>query len=251
MIRVTRPHYDTDLAWIHHTGFREFAESATPGILAILAKHGIRGGTVVDAGCGSGVLAGALVDAGFRVRGFDASPAMIELARAAAPRASFSVSTFAQAEIPPCDAIVAVGEVLNYATLDAVRAFVWNAAGALRSGGILLFDVAERGAYPPHEELRLGGDDWSVIVVKDSDGIHLTRRVLTFRQIGDEVRRSEEIHVLELYERDALTAALRSAGFRVTRRRSYGRRRLPNGHAVYVAVAKGTPRRTGDRPPAC
>lgn len=238
-MRVTRVQYDTDLAWIHHAGFSEFAESAAPGILAILANHGVRQGTVVDAGCGSGVLAHAMGSVGFDVVGFDASSPMIALARLTAPAASFFVSTLRNADIPPCDAIVAVGEVLNYATLDDVRHFATNAREALRRGGVLLFDVAERGSYPPHDERRLGGDDWSVIVIKESDGSRLTRRILTFREFDGEIRRSEEVHALELYDRGDLTAVLRHAGFRVRVRRSYGSRRLPKGHAVYVAVSEG------------
>lgn len=227
--------YDIDLAWIHHSGFSEFAESAAPGMLAILAKHGVAGGTIVDAGCGSGVLARALTRAGFDVTGFDASPAMIAIARETAPDASFFVARFADADLPPCDAIVAIGEVLNYATLAEVKRFITNARAALRSGGVLLFDIAESGSYPPHDERRIGGDDWSVIVIKDSDGATLTRRILTFRQIDDTIRRSEETHTLELCERNEIVSILRTAGFRTNIRRSYGTRRLPQGHAVYVS----------------
>lgn len=239
MSAVTRAQYDTDLAWIHHTGFSEFSRSAAPGILAILAKHGVREGILVDAGCGSGVLAHAMLRAGFEVAGFDASPAMIGLARATAPEATFSVATLGDANIPPCEAIVAVGEVLNYATLHDVRRFVANARQNLRPGGVLLFDVAERDSYPAHEERRIGGDDWSVIVIKDRDGNRLTRRILTFREVDGAIRRGEEVHALELYERRDLLSLLREAGFRVSVRRSYGSRRLPKGHTVYVAVFRG------------
>ena len=230
--------YETDLAWIHHQGFSEFAESASTGILEILWKHGIHSGTVVDAGCGSGVLARELTRARFDVAGFDASPAMIAIARTTAPDARFEVASLGSAQLPPCDAIVAAGEVLNYATLAEVHAFVDHAAAALRSQGVLLFDVAERGSYPPLHETRIGGDDWTVIVVKESDGERLTRRVLTFRKVGGEVRRSEEVHRLELYDREELLALLRPH-FRVRVRRSYGSRRLPAGHAVYVCVRRG------------
>ena len=235
--------YDTDLAWIHHAGFSEFAESAAPGIIAVLAKHGVTGGTIIDAGCGSGVLSRALLRAGFATVGFDASHAMIALARETAPDASFFVSTFADATLRPCDAIVAVGEVLNYGTWSDVAQFVANARAALRPGGVLLFDIAERGSYPPHDERRIGGDDWSVIVIKESDGGTLTRRILTFREVDDNVRRSEETHTLALYDRRAVVDLLRAAGFRVSVRRSYGTRRLPTGHAVYIAVEGGRPAR--------
>lgn len=222
--------YRTDLAYIHHAGFSEFAEAAASGVLELLWRRGIREGLVVDAGCGSGILARELTGAGFGVLGIDASPAMIELARETAPRARFAVMSLDDAELPPCDAVVAMGEVLNYGDL---RAFLPRASAALRPGGLLVFDIAERNAYPAYDEHRSGGDDWSVIAVKESDGTRLTRRVLTFRQVGGETRRDEEVHTLELYDRAEVLSLL--GAFRVQVRRSYGSRRLPQGHAVYVA----------------
>jgi SAM-dependent methyltransferase len=231
-----RPHYGTDLAWIHHAGFSEFATHAARGILASLTTQGIREGLIVDIGCGSGILARALTDVGYSVLGIDASPVMIELARVTAPAAHFEVATFDEAALPPCSAITATGEVLNYGTLARVQAFIRHAADALRPGGLLLFDIAERGAYPAHDERRVGGDDWSVIAIKDSDGQRLTRRVLTFRQLDGVTHRDEEVHILELYDREELLAILRESGFQVRVRRSYGSYRLPRGHAVYVAI---------------
>ena len=202
--------------------------------MAILAKHGIRDGLLLDAGCGTGVLARELTRAGFEVRGFDASPAMIELARGTAPDARFEVASFETAELPPCDVIVAMGEVLSYGD---IRKFLPRAARALRKDGVLLFDVAERDAYPAYDETRIGGDDWSIIAIKESDGVKVTRRVLTFRDTGSEAQRDEEVHELALYDRAELLALLRD-DFRVRVRRSYGTRRLPKGHTVYVCVRR-------------
>lgn len=227
--------YRRDLAWIHHTGFSEFAEAASAAVIDWLHAAGIDG-LVIDAGCGSGIAARELTRAGFEVLGIDASPDMIALARTTAPAARFEVASFDGATLPPCSAIVAMGEVLNYGTLDGVRTFIRNAADALPPGGLLIFDIAERGAYPPHDERRIGGEDWSVIVLKDSDGATLTRRVLTFREVDGVTRRDEEVHQLELYAREEMLALLREHGFRVGVRRGYGRYRLPKGHAVYVAI---------------
>jgi SAM-dependent methyltransferase len=227
-----------DLAYIHHHSFGEFALAAAPGVCKILRKHGMNAGHVVEIGCGSGILARELTLAGYGVTGLDASPAMIDLARETAPHATLHVASFDMTGIPPCDAIVVMGEVLNYGTFDRVRTFIARAAESLRTGGVLLFDVAERGAYPAHEETRLGGDDWSVITIKESDGTRLTRRVLSFRKLDGTVRRDEELHALELYDRAELVALLRRNAFRVEVRRSYGTRRLPKGHAVYVAVRR-------------
>jgi SAM-dependent methyltransferase len=223
--------YRRDLAWIHHQGFSEFAASAAPGVIALLHAHDIRDGLVIDVGCGSGVLAHALTDAGFDVLGIDASPDMIELARANAPNARFEAGSFAGTTFPPCEAIIAMGEVLNYGTLADVQRFIRNA----RHARLLLFDVAERGSYPLHDERRIGGDDWSVIVVKDSDGEHLTRRVLTFRELDGVTHRDDETHSLALHAREELLAILRENDFRVRVRRSYGSRRLPPAHTMYIA----------------
>jgi SAM-dependent methyltransferase len=229
-------HYRSDLAWIHHAGFSEFAESASMGVLETLWRHGVHDGLVIDVGCGSGILARELTRAGFEVLGIDPSPSMIEIAQRTAPAARFVVGALDNTPLPPCRAITATGEVLNYATLDRVGVFLRHAAAALPSRGLLLFDIAEQGSLPQHEERRAGGEDWSVIILEDSDGRRLTRRVLTFRRTGDVTRRDEEVHTLELYERAAFTSLLRGSGFRVRFRRSYGSDRLPRGHAVALAT---------------
>lgn len=221
--------YREDLAWIHHTGFSEFAESAASWLRTILPR-----GLIVDVGCGSGVLARELTRDGFDVLGIDSSPAMIALARRNAPEARFETGSFADCMIPPCAAVTAIGEVLNYGRREDLPSFFRHAAHAQ----MLVFDIAERGSYPAHDEHRSGGDDWSVIAFKDSDGAHLTRRILTFRQLGGETRRSEEVHTLELYDRQEILRMLREAGFAARVRRSYGSRRLPDGHTVYLATPK-------------
>lgn len=230
--------YRRDLAWIHHTGFSEFAQSITPGVVATLQLHGIHDGLVVDAGCGTGVLAANLTRAGFRVLGFDSSPAMIALARTTAPAATFERSALDETVFPCCSAILATGEVLNYASTAETAAFIEEASAALSAGGVLLFDVAEAGMNTPPAERRLGGHDWSVILLEELHGATLTRRVLSFRMVDGAISRDEETHTLELRDRGELRALLASHGFRVRVRRSYGRYRLPPGRAGYVAVRR-------------
>ena len=97
-------------------------------------------------------MARALTQAGYEVLGVDISPAMIRMARARAPRAAFRVGALATTRIPPCDAVVAVGEVVSYvprgaasrrAHLAALSAFLQRASRALLPGGLLLFDFIE------------------------------------------------------------------------------------------------------------
>lgn len=226
--------YRDELAWIHHHGFAEFAEAAAPAVIDLLHQLHFANGLVVDVGCGSGILARELERAGFAVLGIDASSSMIAIAREVVPDGDFVVAPFERADLPPCDAIVAIGEVLNYGD---IRSFIPRAARALRAGGVLIFDVAECSAYQERDEQRLGGEQWSIIVTKTRDGDRLTRRILTFRDDGVSIRRDEEVHDLELYDRGEITSLLREARFRNVRvRRSYGSRRLPRGHAVFIGV---------------
>lgn len=108
--------YRSDLAFIHDTGFGDFARGSAPGLLKLLLDHGITEGQVVDLGCGSGIWARALTDAGYHVLGVDLSPAMIELARQRVPEADFQVGSFCNLPIPTCRAVTALGEVFNYLT---------------------------------------------------------------------------------------------------------------------------------------
>ncbi|MBX9717125.1 MAG: class I SAM-dependent methyltransferase [Burkholderiaceae bacterium] len=77
-----QPYYRTDLAWAHHVGYAHYVEHTGAGLVRLLRDAGLASGAhVLDVGCGSGLLARKLIDAGFTVHGIDASPAMIELAR--------------------------------------------------------------------------------------------------------------------------------------------------------------------------
>jgi len=227
--------FSDDLAYIHDAGFAEFATRAAPELIRILRRAGIRSGRIVDVGCGSGILSRHLVNAGYEVRGFDISPAMIRLARAKVPDAVFRVSPLGSMRVPPCRAVAAIGEVITYA--PSVRRFFKRAAGALEPGGLFIFDFvesAERRTYPPKS---IGGSDWALVIRADVDraGRVLTRRITTFRKIGRTYRRSHEAHRIRIYSRDDISRMLTAAGFRSTMRRSYGTHRLMVGDVAVVA----------------
>ena len=70
------PTYRDDLSYIHHVGFGGLAGGAAPGLLGLLREAGIREGLVVDLGCGSGLWARELTEAGYEALGIDSSAAM-------------------------------------------------------------------------------------------------------------------------------------------------------------------------------
>jgi SAM-dependent methyltransferase len=232
--------YSTDLAYIHDRGFDEFATEVAPELVQILRGAGVKTGRVVELGCGGGTVARHLVDRGYQVRGFDISAAMIRLARARVPDASFTVASLTRARIPTCDAAVAVGEVVTYVPggLPAIARFFRRVYRALRPGGVLLFDFiesAERRTYPPKSR---GGSDWAIVLRADFDERTrvLSRRMTMFRKSGGSYRRSAETHRVRVYSREEIAGALRDAGFTVRMRRSFGRVRLIAGDVAVVAV---------------
>jgi SAM-dependent methyltransferase len=162
--------YRTDLACIHDVGHGAIARDAAARLIDELASFGGTG-TVVDVGCGSGILAQAVTGAGFHVLGLDVSEAMVALARTRAPAAEFRIGSFVTAIVPDCVAVAAVGDVLSYAfdaaNDDRERAHRFRRVyGALQPGGVLLFDIAgPRRAPLPDRSARSGrspiGRCWS------------------------------------------------------------------------------------------
>jgi SAM-dependent methyltransferase len=237
-------HYKEDLAYIHDVGHGDFALGAAPGILEIFARNSIRGGLVVDLGCGSGLWAGELIEAGYRVLGIDISEAMVELARRRAPEAEFRVGSLFEVEIPPCAAVTAVSEVLNYLfdpeneNRGLARIFR-RVYDALLPGGVFVFDVLGPGQVEPGSAARgfRLGEDWAVLSEREEDAElgTLMRRIVSFRKVGEHYRRNDEVHRVRLYPPDELSAELRRVGFRVRKMHAYGGYSLAEGHAAFVA----------------
>jgi SAM-dependent methyltransferase len=236
--------YQADLAYIHDTGFGHLAVSAATVIIEALKSAEHHSGTVVDLGCGSGMTARELRNAGFEVVGIDLSESLIALARERLPDVEFHVDSFVTAKIPPCIAVTAIGEVFNY-TFDPEnnRATLANTLeriyAALAPGGLLLFDLAGPDRAPSNNPQRtfIEKYDWAVMVETEADETRsvLTRRITTFRKQGELYRRDFELHHLQLVEPDEIVELLQHTGFSVQTLDSYGSLLLPQGLVGFLA----------------
>ena len=243
-----RQAYAEDLAYIHDAGFSDFVLEAMPGLLRILRKKGVCEGLVVDLGCGSGTWARELCNRGYRVLGIDISPAMIRLAEKNAPKARFRAGSFLRTKLPLCNAVTAVGEVLNYQFDNqkhqrGLSNFFRRVYSALSPGGLFVFDIATpgRAGRAGFSEGFSSGRDWAILFRAEEDKRRrlLIREISTFRQVGKHYRRAQEMHCLRLYPVAAIDCMLQEVGFRVELRGGYGKQQLPPGLKVFVAQRPG------------
>jgi SAM-dependent methyltransferase len=237
--------YGRDVAYVHDMGHGDFARDAAPGVLGLMRRAGIHEGLVVDLGCGSGIWAAALVDAGYDVIGVDQSPALLEIARERAPGAQLVQGSLFDVKLPPCNAVTALGECFSYcvdkrAGRPALAVVLRRIAAALRPGGLLVFDVMTPGSEPQTGRRTWSeGPDWLLCLDAREDPAAgtLTRRIAVFRPENEGYRRSDELHRLWLYSRGDALADLDAAGMRARTLTGYGRRvRFRHGHIGFAAV---------------
>jgi SAM-dependent methyltransferase len=236
--------YRDDLAYIHDAGFGRVAEAAGRVLVEALSRGGIKDGLVVDLGCGSGILSRVVSEAGYDVLGIDFSEAMVAMARNRVPQGRFRVESILTAEFPRSVAVAAVGECINYLfdsrnTASNLTKLLRRIHQSLVTGGLFLFDAAEPGRVPGTGISRsyFEGDDWAVLVTNEEDRPRrlLTRRITSFRRVGELYRRDQEVHRQRLLAGPDLAAQLRRVGFRVRILRGYGTLRFGRGHVGLLA----------------
>ena len=234
-------YYQTDLAAIHHNDFGAPAEGAAQDVIAFLTRQP---GMLVDLGCGSGILAKRVSEAGFPVWGIDYSPEMIALAQEQAPKAKFVCGSLWETTLPAAMVVTAIGECVNYlfderSSPEALHVFFQKVYDALLPGGLFLFDASMPGLLSkPRQQRFLETDDWAMLLdYSESPVTHiLTRRITVFRKQGEHYRRSEEVHRLLLFEPDTVMNALQAAGFQNTMRlQHYGEYQMREKQVIYRA----------------
>ncbi|NJL79809.1 MAG: class I SAM-dependent methyltransferase [Richelia sp. SM2_1_7] len=228
---------------MHDVGFSDYCLKSAPGILEIFQKNHINTGLVVDLGCGSGLWAQELIKFGYQAIGIDISQAFIDIARHRVPEAEFRLGSLFDAEIPPCNAVTSISECLNYLfdsennhqRLVELFSRIYK---ALNLGGVFVFDIATPGQVIPETTTKsfTEGKDWIVLVEKEEKQQILTRRIITFRQVGEYYRKDEEVHYQRLYKVTDISPILEQIGFQVQILKSYGEFNLPLNHAAFIAL---------------
>lgn len=188
---------------------------------------------VVDLGCGTGTYSFVLADAGFRVVGVDLDAAMIDAAQAKQrerqhndDRLRFEVGSMADpSAIVPAGighAVCVGNSLVHLETIQAIRSMIYNVGRVLMSGGrfiiqIINFDrVLDRGETELPVLVRNGLEFRRSYRVLGENAVVFEARLMRGSSSGEPTTTLESSVRLVPLRADALTAALRDAGFHLT-----------------------------------
>jgi len=181
-------------------GFDEAYEALYQIYLDLLSPYNIK--TILDVGCGNGNFLLHLQEK-YKAEGIDLSPRMVEIAK---QKGVMATNRQISSVKDSFDAIVAVGDVLNYLRHDELKSFLLEVARILHDGGIFICDVNTLIGF---EEVTAGsmavdfGDQFLSIDSEYLDGI-LTTEITLFEQIGNCFQKEQDTIFQFYHDRDRM-----------------------------------------------
>ena len=195
--------------------------------LDLIARAGIRPGTLCDCACGTGSLSVRFAARNLRVTGVDLSGTMLaaaqDKARAWGVQAMFVRQDMCRLALPrPVDALVCGCDGVNYLiTDDQLLAFFESAYKALKPAGALAFDVSS--AYKLETQIANGffGEDRDDVTYLWNNRLDAQRRIVVMelaffvRRRDGLYERFDETHVQKAHDPEHLKALMEACGFKV------------------------------------
>ena len=138
----TQADYD-DFAHVYNKYWSGFATRIIPILEQLALNECPPGAVVLDLCCGTGQLAQALTERGYKVAGVDGSEQMLNYARINAPKASFHCADVRYFELPTkFDIVFSTYDSLNHLlTHDDLENVCRNVYRQLETGGLFVFDM--------------------------------------------------------------------------------------------------------------
>ena len=208
-----------------------FSLRMVPYLQRLLEQHPVEGRTLLDLACGTGTVAIAFVEAGWRVYGVDGSADMLAQARAKAE----GMGPIAQGNAPiwshqdmrhlvlpeRVHLATCLYDSLNYMlTSEDLVAVFRGVYRALLPGGLFLFDMNTAWAMATQwddETLVTDSEDLTVIFEStyDAERQRVSLIATLFQRVGELYRKIVERHVEQAYPEEHIATLLIDAGFRV------------------------------------
>ncbi len=178
----------------------------------------------LDIGCGGGYFTRALRKAGYEMSGMDVSAEMLDKAQSAALkeglRGEYILGDVARDKIARKYAFAtAINDCFNYVESGKLQKAFKNVYGALKKGGVFLFDISSPKKYAEkfRDAVNMDDrDDVTYLSFATTDGKQARLDVTLFVKNEDgSYRRLDETHVQYVHTEEEILSALTAAGFTV------------------------------------
>lgn len=192
--------------------------------MRLIRAAGVEPLSIYECACGTGSLTQELAAYPVRLAASDLSEDMLrrtaEKLRKRGLRVPVVHTDMRSFEVPRrVDAVICACDGVNYlCEEDGVSAFFTRAFAALKSGGVLAFDISTREKLLA-EDGQIFCDERDDVACIWKNGMDAEKRVLRMdvslyiRTSGEMYERTEETHRLRAWTADELTALLAGAGF--------------------------------------
>lgn len=177
------------------------------------------GAEILDLGSGTGRHANGLQQRGYRVTGLDISPAMVNVANTSGSGAR---ATFVQGDMlqmtyeAAFDGVICWGTTFGYFEEEKNIALLGSIRKALRPGGVVLLDIANRDYVAAEQPNLVWFEGTGCVCIDETTVDFITSRLRVKRTMKLEDGRAKETdYSLRLYSLHEIGKLLKDAGFRV------------------------------------
>ena len=178
----------------------------------------------LDVGCGGGYFPRAFEKFGYKMTGMDVSSEMLDFAQEKAfqegIRSEYILGDISKMKLPcKYDFATAINDCVNYIPKNRLQSAFKNVRGALKKGGIFLFDISSMRKFKEKIANTVSADDRDDVTYisfnrEEADGVTMDVTLFVKRADGT-FDRLDETHRQYAYEEAEITSLLQENGFDV------------------------------------
>lgn len=196
--------------------YEQWSQSLTAKLAPFAPKAGL------DIGCGAGWFTRAFQKQGYQMTGMDISPEMLDKAQAnaltAGVRSEYILGDIAKTKLPArFDFATAINDCVNYIPKDKLQKAFKNVYGALKTGGVFLFDISSPRKFARKIANTVSVDDRDEVTYISFNKVEGERAImdvtLFVKRTDGAFERLEETHTQYIYSIEEIKDALIACGF--------------------------------------
>ncbi|TAH19865.1 MAG: class I SAM-dependent methyltransferase [Cytophagales bacterium] len=237
--QIMESFYRQHLSYIHDRYYGNIARNAAQEILKNLISSGYK--KVIDLGCGSGILASILSQAGLEVIGVDISFDILEIAKRKSPNSIFIQKSLFEYSFEFSDIICAIGEPFNYlfdetSNNSELAKLIHKIYDNLNPDGFFLFDVLSDDVDADRNMKIIENDDYTMFldIEVNAEKSILTRKMTYFVRNKSCYEKDSETHKQILFKLGKVEEILAETGFKYVKLNGYDGHPFRKGHYGFL-----------------